>query len=217
MKRVLLFTVSLSYIFLSSCVTTKIVNSWKPKDIRAPLNYKRILVVGNFKTEDQQIRTRMELQLVTDLIKNGYEAVSSVKQFGAIPLDTLSIDEKFHNGTFDAIIILTMLYKSPPPQPKTFYRVMTKEEVAREFEEGWRSQKRLENLSYHTPAEFNTPDTKYLFETMLLTFNGNNVVLLYKARSSSFNPLNKNAMVHGYAKMVVKDLIKEGVLQKKNK
>lgn len=192
------------------CSTSRITNSWKEKDAVAK-PYKKVLVLGLSGDPDRTYREKMEEHMVGDLADLGYNAVSSIKQYG--PKTFEGVEEKeavrqLHDQGFDAVITIVLLntekerYYTPARVQNTPY---------------WSAHSRLWNY-YSTingrvySTGYYSESTKYFWESNL--YDLNDWMLVYSAQSQSFDPASPNNFGHEYGLMIVKDMVKQGVLQK---
>ncbi|MBK8090353.1 MAG: hypothetical protein IPK31_22055 [Chitinophagaceae bacterium] len=80
MKKINFIAVILIAI-LMSCTTTKITSTWKANNV-VPKHYNKILVLGLIRDADRSLQEKMETHLVNDLKDMGYNAVSSLSEYG---------------------------------------------------------------------------------------------------------------------------------------
>jgi hypothetical protein len=214
MKKNILFIFLLIAIFFTGCSTTRIISSWKANDVSASVNFKKILVVGLINDKDRRIREHMESHLVGDLIDLGYDAVSSIEEYGPQSFQRISEDsllKKLHNSKIDAVITISLLDKA---KEKSFTPgSITYQPIFLGYNRFFGYYQTYYDRIY-TPGYY-TIDTKYYFETNLYNLNGNDKDLLYFAQSEAFDPANVNDMAHNYGRMIVKDLQKKSVVSKK--
>jgi hypothetical protein len=214
MKKLLFLLCSATVIFLAGCSTTRITSSWKATDVSVSNNFKKILVVGLMNDKDRRIREHMESHLVGDLIDLGYDAASSVEEYGPKYFDKMTEEDilkKLHNSNIDAIITISLLDKS---KEKSYIpATVSYQPFAMRYNRFFGYYQTYYDRIY-TPGYY-TIDTKYFFESNLYDLKGTDKDLLYAAQSEAFDPSNVNDMAHSYGKMIVKDLRRKGVLQKK--
>lgn len=106
------------------CSSSRITHSWKSETVSAK-SYEKIMVIGIIKDHDRNMREKMENHLAEDLKARGYNAVSSLKEYGPKAFD--NIDEegalnKLSNSGVDAVITIVLLDAAGHPQPGTTTR-----------------------------------------------------------------------------------------------
>ncbi len=110
LKNVILLVTLLS---ISACHISKITHSWKAQE--APTkDYTKILVLGFIRNADRNIEEKMENHFVGDLQTLGYNAVSSLKEYGPKVFDKIDEAEgiaKLKNSSFDVVITIVLLKK----------------------------------------------------------------------------------------------------------
>ncbi len=194
----------LHIIFLSGCSSSKITTSWKTKDAVAT-SYNKIMVIGIIRDADRSIQENMENHLVNDLQKLGYNALSSLKEFGPNGLkktDTVAALMKLNESKVDAVLTVVLLDKEKEQQYITTnyrnrFQEYRYEMYGRIFEPGY----------YVT-------NTKYFWESNL--YNLKTKQLIYSVQTQSFNPNDTEALAHEYGKLIIKNMLKEHVLKNKN-
>ena len=146
------------------------------------------------------------------IITQSYHAISSLKEYGPRAFRQLkeeAILDKLQNSGFDAVITIVLLNKEKeryyvPGQPyyspyvgyyRNFYGYYTT----------------IYNRIY-TPGYYVT-DTKYFRESNL--FDVTSKELIYSVQTESFDYTSSDMLAHEYGKMIVKDMIKNQVLAKK--
>jgi hypothetical protein len=178
---------------ISGCGTSKITNIWKAKDI-TPQKYNKVLVLGLIKDSDRNIQEKMENHFVGDLQELGYNAVSSLKEYGPKAFDKMeeaAAIEKLKNGGVDAVLTIVLLDKEKERQyiPSNY---------GNRF---WGYHNDL-YMRIYQPGYY-VINTKYFWESNLYEMATQK--LLYSVQTES--------MGHEYGKMIVKSMVKQKVLQ----
>lgn len=188
-------------IVISSCGTSKITNTWKAENI--PLSkYNKVLVLGLIKENDRSIQEKMENHFVGDLQALGYNAVSSLKEYGPKAFDKMeeaAAIEKLKNSGVDAVLTIVLLDKEkerqyiPPNYSNRFW--------------GYHNYR---YMRIYEPGYYVT-NTKYFWESNFYEMADQK--LLYSVQTQSFAPDNAESMGHEYGKMIVKNMVKQNILQ----
>ena len=204
-----------SWIILTSlvtgCTSSKITLSWKQENA-AIKKYNKILVIAMNGENDLTTRQRMEIHLTRDLKELGYNAVSTMQQFGPRAFRDIGeqdvIDKIQHLG-FDAVLTIALLDKEKDrvyvprrivytPYPIVYYRQF------------WGYYTTIYDRVY-APGYY-TVNTKYFWETNLYDISSKE--LLYSVQTESFDPPSSETLGHEYGKLIVKDMVKSRVLTK---
>jgi hypothetical protein len=194
----------------AGCSTSRMTTSWKAKDVLVR-DYKKILVIGLIRESDRTIQENMENHFVGDLKALGYDAVSSLREYGPKAFD--NIDEaaavqNMKNSGVDAVMTIVLLDKAKEQQyvpgritfsPYGYY-----------YNRFWGYRTTLYRRIYE-PGYYVT-DTKYFWESNF--YEMGNQKLVYSAQTQSFDPLTSESMGHEYGKMIVADMLKNEILKK---
>ncbi|OQP63757.1 hypothetical protein A3860_22720 [Niastella vici] len=196
-------------IFLGACSSSRVTHSWKSEF--PAKNYNKILVIALSGT-DMFTRQKMEDHLVGDLSNQGYNATSSLKEFGAKAFRQMNEEavlDKLQNSGFDAVITIVLLDKE-----KERYYVpgrMNYSPYAFYYHRFWGYYTTIYDRVY-TPGYYIT-NTKYFWESNL--FDVSSKELIYSVQTESFDPASSEMLAHEYGKLIVKDMVKNQVLSKK--
>ena len=98
---------------VTACNTSKITTSWKAENT-VPQKYNKILVLGLIREADRTLQENMENHFVGDLQELGYNAVSSLKEYGPKAFDKMDEEaaiSKLKNSGVDAVITIVLLDK----------------------------------------------------------------------------------------------------------
>ncbi|MBL0146248.1 MAG: hypothetical protein IPP48_11205 [Chitinophagaceae bacterium] len=190
-------------IIAMSCSSSKITSSWKAQNI-TPAKFNKILVLGLIHEKDRQMQEKLEQHLVGDLRDIGYTAISAMQEYGPKAfenMDEKAALQKIKNSGVDAVITIVLLDKTKERRyvPGRSYAVSN----------FW-SYYRARYSRIYEPGYFVT-DTKYFWESNF--YEMNNQTVLYSAQTKSFSPESAETLGHEYGMLVVKDLVKQKVLQ----
>ena len=189
---------------LSSCTALKITNTWKAQDTFLG-NYKKILVLGLIRNEDRRIQEKMENHFVSDLQKLGYNAVSSLQEYGPKFFDKMEENEginKLRNSGFDAVVTIVLLKKI---REEKYNSPIDNSRI-------WSYRNNIYNRVYE-PGYY-VIDTKYFWESNFYEMASQK--LLYSVQTQCFNMENAEILGHEYGKMIVKNLVKQHMISKQN-
>ena len=191
-------------LFFTACSSSYITTAWKAPGI-SPQKHKKILVLGLINDPDKTIREKMEQHIVGDLIELGYNAVCSCEEFNPKAFENMSEKvalDKLSNSGIDAVLTIVMLNK-----------VKEKNYVPARINNQDRFWGYYSNMygRVYSPGYYTT-DTKYFWESNF--YNLDTKELLYSAQSQSFDPQSAATMGHEYGLMIVKNMVKNNVLQK---
>jgi hypothetical protein len=207
MKRVLVLMMPL-FLLLAACSSTNVTNSWKAQDI-SQANFRKVLVVAMVPEKDRNLRQQMENEMVDDLSKKGYSAVSSYAEYGPKAFAGMNEKQVLHEldrNNVDGVITIGLqnTEKSENYVPGN----VRYEPYAVVYNRFYRTYQTYYNRVY-TPG-YSEERTNYFFETNLYDVNGNK--LLYSAQSQSFDPSSASQIANEVSKAVVKDMEKKGIL-----
>lgn len=194
------------------CNTSKITNSWK-SDNTADYKFKKILVLGLIRESDRTLQQNMENHLVEDLLHRGYKAESALTEYGPKAFDKMDEEAaigKIKNTGVDAVITIVLLDKKKERKyipgnlffsPYGYY-----------YNHFWGYRSTLYNRIYE-PGYYVT-DTKYFWESNLYDMETQKIV--YSVQTQSFDPSNSESMGHEYGQIIVKDMIRNNILNNNN-
>jgi len=209
MKKVFFLAAALIAIFMS-CTTTKITSTWKAENI-VPKQYNKILVLGLIRDADRSLREKMETHLVNDLKEMGYNAVSSLGEYG--PKAFTNMDEaaalsKLKESGIDAVITIVLLDKQKEKNyvpGHTFYSP-----YGFYYNRFWGYYGTL-NRRIYEPGYYVT-DTRYFWESNF--YDMSQQTLVYSIQTRSFDPANSESLGHEYGQLIIGDMIKHNILLK---
>jgi hypothetical protein len=195
-------------IVISACTTSRITSSWRDERISIS-KYKKIMVLGLIRETDRSIQQSMENHLVDDLHSLGYNAVSSLQEFGPKAFDKMEEEQaisKLKNSSIDAVLTIVMLDKKKESKyvPGHIYY----SPYGLYYNHFWGYRTTLYHRIYE-PGYYVT-DTKYFWESNL--YDMVTQKLAYSVQTQSFDPVNSESMAHEYGKMIINNMVKEHVL-----
>lgn len=197
----------LIYLLLAiGCTSSKITTSWKAPEIKTA-RFNKILVLGLIHDKDRSLQQKMEQHLIGDLANLGYNAISALEEYG--PKTFNNIDEKqalekIKNSGVDAVLTIILLDKERQRNYLNEHNLY--------YGPFWdylgsRTSQIIEPGYYVT-------DTRYFWESNF--YDLSNQSLLYSVQTKSFNPDNTEKLGHEYGKLIVKNMLREGLLQENN-
>ncbi len=193
-------------LLFAACSTSEITNSYTSnQSTTAPA--KKILVLGLFSEKNNRAKKAMENELVKDLNKFGYDAMSATDEFGATAfrgMNEKDVVQKLHDEGIESVVTITLVNKDKQKRyvPST-----------PGYGQGFWGY-----YSYYSPWGFNPNyrpgytevNTSYVFETNLYDVNNNQ--LIYSAESKTADASNMSTLADDYARSVVRDMKKKNVL-----
>jgi hypothetical protein len=199
-------------LFLAGCTSSRITSSWKDENV-SPRQYNKILVLGLIREADRTIRENMEDHLVGDLQNLGYNAVSALEEYGPKAFDKMDEEAalaKLNNSGVDAVVTIVLLDKGKEKRyvpghinysPYGYY-----------YNRFWGYYGTM-NRRIYEPGYYVT-DTKYFWESNF--YDMRTQKLLYSVQTQSFDPASSESLGHQYGLLILKHMIKNGVVAKKN-
>lgn len=197
-------------LLLTACRSSQITHTWK-SDIPSR-NYNKILVLAMSGESDMYTRQKMEDHLASDLQDRGYKATSSLREYGPHAFRQMkeeAVIDKLQNSGFDAVITIVLLNK----EKERYYipGVPYYSPFVGYYRNFWGYYTTLYDRVY-APGYYVT-NTKYFWESNL--FDVHSKELIYSVQTESFDPSTSDMLAHEYGKMIVKDMVKNQVLIKK--
>lgn len=195
-------------IAIASCGTMRLTSSWK-SEVSKPLKYNKILVLGLIRDADRSIQENMERHLADDLIAQGIDATTSLKEFGPKAfenLDEAAAINKLKTLGIEAVITIVLLDKQkernyvPGNINYSPYGIY--------YNQFWGYRTALYQRIYE-PGYYVT-NTKFFWESNL--YEMSNKQLIYSVQTQSFDIDNSNKLGHQYGQLIVNDMIKKGVV-----
>jgi hypothetical protein len=201
MKKIKNIILLVSLISIAACRTSKITHSWKAQEA-SPKTYNKILVLGFVRNADRNIEEQMENHFVGDLQNLGYNAVSSLREYGPKVFDKIDEAEginKLKGSGFDAVVTIVLLKNERERKyiPPSYNNRI------------WSYRYDIYNRIYE-PGYYVT-STKYYWESNF--YDMANQKLLYSVQTQTFAPNDAESMGHEYGKMIVKNMINQDILK----
>lgn len=209
MKNILLAITAM--LLLAGCSSTRITHNWQ-STITSSNDYKKIIVLAMLKNNDRDFREKMEDHVVGDLIDLGYNAVSSLNEFGPKSFEGLKEEDaiaKLQNSGADAVITVVLLDKEKERKYIPGRVVYSPYSMYYRRFGGYYSTMSSRVFSPGYYAE----QTNYFWESNFYELT--NKELLYSIQTKSFDPSSASSLAHEYGRLIVKDMVKHGVLTKK--
>jgi hypothetical protein len=209
MKRLLFATMGAVLLFLA-CSTSRLTTSWKAENF-VPRKYNKVMILGLIREADRSIQENMENHFVGDLRELGYNAVSSLAEYGPKAFDKMEEEaaiDKLKSSGVDAVITIVLLDKKK--ESKYVPGNMYYSPYGYYYNRFWGYRGVLYRRIYE-PGYYVT-DTRYFWESNL--YDMSTQQLLYSAQTQSFDPSSSASLGHEYGKMIVQDMVKKNVLIK---
>lgn len=207
--KAITFLIAGMSMMIAGCNSSKITTSWKSPDLQHR-SFRKIMVVGLISEPDRRIQEKMENHFVNDLKDLGYEAVSSLSAFGPKAMDSLTEEQvlaKMKAMDADAVITIVLLDKE---KEKKYVPGRVTYVPYSYYNRFWNYRNSMRQRIYE-PGYYVT-DTRYFWESNF--YDMSNDKLLYSVQTASFDPGNAESLGHEYGKLIVKDMLKNKVLEK---
>jgi hypothetical protein len=209
MKKIIYCLLPLIFL-VTSCRTSYITNSWKYAGATAK-KYNKVMVLAMTREEDRAMQEKMEKHMIGDLQVMGYNAVSSLDEYGPRAFRNMTEEqavEKIKSDGIDAVITIVLLNieketRYYPGHP----RYASSDYYHQDFTRYFRAMRdRIYDFGYYVS------NTRYSWESNLYDLSDRN--LLYSVQTDSFDPVSAENMGHEYGKMVIKNMAKAKLLEK---
>lgn len=207
MKSIKIYTLLLA-LLLAGCVTSRITYSWK-KPGSISKHYEKIMVLGLIGNSDRSLQAQMEDHMVGDLRKLGYNAVSSLEEFGSKAFDGMNEQAaiaKLKNKKIAAVVTIVLLNKH---RERTY--VPERVYFPRIHENGRFWDYRMGIARVYEPGYF-VVSTRYFWESNL--YEMDNQGLVFSVQTESFNPDNSQSLAHEYGQIIIKQMLDMQVLER---
>jgi len=211
MKKSGLFLMAICLLSLAACTSTKLTSSWKTPDAKLQKEQK-IMVVALVPKQERKLRQLMEENLVTELRKEGYNAVSAFATYG--PDDALAKGDekaalrKFKSSDVAQVMTVAMVDKSR----QRSYRPGYYDPYPYYGGWGWGPYYRGWYGGMYGGPGYYQVNVKYKWETNLYDLNEKK--LLYNAESDSVDPPTAYRQAYLFAHQIVKDMQKQQLIAK---
>lgn len=207
MKKVLVLLTPL-FLLLAACSSTNVLNSWKDKEVVEQTTLKKVMVLAMVPEKERVLRQELESEMVEDLQKRGFTAVSALQEYGPksfVGMNEKQVMQQLDRSKIDGVITISL----QDTETSEHYKPGTVryEPYAVRYNRFYRTYQTFYERIY-TPG-YTEQQTNYFFETNLYHLNSNK--LLYSAQSKSFDPSSASQIAKEVAKAVVKDMEKNNI------
>jgi hypothetical protein len=195
-------------LIVAGCTSSKITSSWKAENT-VPQKYSKIMVLGLIREADRSIQENMENHFAGDLKELGYNAVSSLQEYGPKAFDKMDEEAALHtlkSSGIDAVITIVLLDKEKERRYVPGH--MNYSPYGYYYNRFWGYRTALYNRIYE-PGYY-VIDTKYFWESNF--YDMNTQKLVYSVQTQSFDPASSESMGHQYGRMIIKNMVKQNVL-----
>lgn len=209
--KVTYFAAAILLSIFSSCSVVRITHSWE-SSLAQQKEYNKIIVVAILKDGDHNFREQMENHLVGDLTDLGYDAVSTMKEFGPKSFDGFKEEEvvaKLQSNGADAVVTIVLLDKQKESRYVPGSVVYSPYNIYHRRFWGYYSTMSTRILE---PGYY-TEETHYFWESNF--YDLNNKELQYSVQTKSFNATAADMLSHEFGKLIVKDMLKHNLLIRK--
>lgn len=199
------------FLIITGCGSSKITNTWKATNGNPPV-YNRILVLALILDADRSLQQKMEDHLTGDLQELGYQALSSLKEYGPKSFDKMNEEAaigKIKNSGVDAVITIVLLDKEK--ERKYIPGNMYYSPYGYYYNHFWGYRSTLYNRIYE-PGYYVT-DTRYFWESNL--YDMTTQKLVYSVQTQSFDPSGSESLGHQHGQLIVKKMVSENILKGK--
>lgn len=209
MKKLGLFFMAIGLLSVTACTSTKLTSSWKTPEARLQQENK-IMVIALVPAKERNLRILMENNLVSELKKEGYNAVSAYAAYG--PEDDLGKGDektalkKFRNSDVAQVMTIAMVDKS---REKTY--VPNYGPYGYPYYGGFWPYYRGWYGRMYDPGYYQV-NTKYQWDTNLYDLKEKK--LIYNAQTDSVDPPTAYRQAYLFAKQIVKDMQKQQLIAK---
>lgn len=195
-------------LLITGCATSKITTFWKAPNVVSP-NYQKIMVLGLIRTADRSIQENMENHLVGDLRDMGYQAISSLQEYGPKAfdkMDEVNALNQLKTSGVDAVLTIVLLKKQKEKSyvPGHIYY----QPYGYSYNRFWTYRTALIGQIYE-PGYYVT-NTRYFWESNL--YDMQTQKLVYSVQTQSFNPSNSASLGHEYGQLIIKNMVQQNVL-----
>ena len=200
------FATIFSFIFITSCASTKITSVWMDQD-KAGTSFNDILVIGI--AEEEHNRRLFEEQFTAQLTAAGIESEVSYKilpEGTSITRDTVTAAIAGKN--IDAVIVTHMV----SVEEETVYRQNMDYRPTYGYSYGMYNYYPSVHSYVHQPGYYTTHDVVKL-ETNL--YEVESAALVWSAQSRSFAPESAKEVIDELVKLVIKDLQEKALIKAK--
>lgn len=209
MKKIFLLTIPI-LLLLAGCSSSRVTTSWVSNDAATLKHFNKILVMGLLSNKNRSSNVSMENSLVAALQSRGIQAVASTDVYGPRAFDKMNEEEamnKMDKSGIDGVITITMIDKNKRQQYVDNY-------IGGPY--SWWGY-----YSFWSPYMWGgwgpwgpgyvRNYSSYTFETNLYNLNSSKQ-MIYSAHSETTDPSSAATLGKDYAKSIVEDMAKKGLL-----
>ncbi len=196
-------------LMVMGCTSSKITSSWIADNV-TPKDYNKILVLCLTREADRSIQDKMENHFVSDLKGLGYNAVTSLSEYGPKVFEKMDEEaaiSKLKNSGVDAVITIVLLDKKKERKyvPGNIYATP----YSYYYSSLWGYRSTLYRRIYE-PGYYVT-NTKYFWESNF--YDMSTTKMLYSVQTQSFDSDNSEMLGHEYGRKIVNNMVKQHVLK----
>jgi hypothetical protein len=167
------------------------------------------MVLGLIHERNRALQTFMENHMIDDLKGLGYNAVSSLQEYGPKAFDKMdeaSAIDKIRTSGVDAVITIVLLDKERErnyvPGHVTYSPYGYYHDIF------WGYRVALSNRIYE-PGYY-VVNTRYFWESNLYEMTAQKLV--YSVQTQSFDPADAESLAHQYGQMIIRNMVEQKVL-----
>lgn len=209
MKNILFMLLASALIGVAGCSSSRVTDTWSTTE-QPNINFNKILVVGLFDEKNKGLRNVMEKEVVEELRKKGFNAVSSYREFGPSSFRNANSDaviNKVVSNKFDGVITIDLVDKENQKRYIQEPGYYTPGGWAYNPFRGWRYRP----FGYYNYGNGHYENnTNYYFETNLYDVDAQKLV--YSVQTKSYDPSSAQSMANDYSKSIVKSLQKSSII-----
>lgn len=166
------------------------------------------MVLALTHSRDNPVQEQMERHLTGDLKALGYDAISSMKEYGANFFDSLdekTVISKLHNDQINAILTIVLLNKSMESYD-VLWNIFFSPYVIydNDFWDYYNA------THYKYDPRYYQEHTTWYWQSNL--YDATSKALLYSVQTQSFDPSSTEKLSHRYGKRIIQNMIKNKVL-----
>lgn len=208
MKKII--NLGIGLLMMVGCTSSRITTSWKVPGI-VPQQYHKIMVLGLVHDKNRALQEDMENHMVGDLRDLGYQAVSSLQEYGPKAFDKM--DEataiaQLKTSGVDAVVTIVLLDKQREHDyvPGQIYY----SPYGGYYHDAFWGYRTVLYSRIYEPGYY-VVNTKFFWESNL--YDMSTQKLIYSVQTESFDPANSETMAHEYGKMIIKNMVQQSVLK----
>ncbi|WP_309609492.1 hypothetical protein [Flavobacterium sp.] len=203
MKNLITWKLFILILIVTSCASTKIVESWKEPDKQITIDkLKKVLVVAMFK--DETSNRKAEDQMVKFLKDKGIPSYNYLnKNFDKTKVEV--IQNKIKKDGFDGAVTMRLI----DVDKETIYQ----RNGINRFPNNYRDFSNYyydSAISYYNPDNYITTKT-YTIETNIYSITENKII--WSALTETSDPKGVNKMTEEVTQVVYKQMIKDGLIK----